>query len=132
MRQDFSNISEPKPAAVDPSMLSGPAIGGFADEDPFGRFVQFLKKRLWVVALALVMGWSIGVAANHFIPKLYTAQADIKVAEDKSSQFRLEPTQELTGDEDTAEKLDTEIEILGSSKVIPRLKKNNSFAPLGE
>jgi capsular exopolysaccharide synthesis family protein len=136
VRQDFNHISENKPADGDPGMPQEQAIGGFADEDPFGRFVQFLKKRLWVVALALVMGWSIGVAANHFIPKLYTAQADIEVAEDKSSEFRLEPTQELTGDEDTAEKLDTEIEILRSRDLALEtirslhLESNPGFLPL--
>lgn len=136
MRQDFSNISEPKPAAVDPSMLSGPAVGGFPDEDPFGRFVQFLKKRLWVVILAMLVGWFIGVAANHFIPKLYTAQANIEVAEDMSSQFRLEPTQGFTGDDNTAEKLDTEIEILRSRDLALEtiralhLESNPGFLPL--
>ena len=98
-------------------MLQGPTLSGFADEDPFGRFVQFLKKRLWVILLAMALGWLIGVAANHFIPKLYTAQANIEVAEDKSSQFRLEPTQDTAGFEDTAEKLDTEIEILKSREL---------------
>ena len=94
MRRDFNHISEAKPADADPGMLQGPTLSGFADEDPFGRFVQFLKKRLWVILLAMALGWLIGVAANHFIPKLYTAQANIEVAEDKSSQFRLEPTQD--------------------------------------
>ena len=136
MRQDFIRNSEAKPTDIDPGLQQVTAVGGFADEDPFGRFVQFLKKRSWIIVLAVVMGWFVGVAANYLIPKLYTAQANIEVAEDVSSQFRLEPNLGLGGDEDDAQKLDTEIEILRSRNLALEtirslhLESNPGFLPL--
>src|SRR5260370_28214103 len=100
---------------MDLAMQQGAMPGGFPDEDPFGRFVQFLKKRAWLIGVAIVVGLLIGVLANHFLPKLYTAQATIEVqSNDLSSQFRLEQIQGLTGGEDTSQRLDTEIEIIRS------------------
>ena len=85
------------------------------DEDPFGFFVRFLKKRGWIVVVAVALGYLGAVVANHILPKLYTAEASIEIqAEDASSQFRLEQVQDLSGSVDTSERLDTEIEILRS------------------
>jgi succinoglycan biosynthesis transport protein ExoP len=107
--------SEPTQASMDLAMQQGAMPGAFPDEDPFGRFVQFLRKRAWLIGVAVVVGLLIGVIANHLLPKLYTAQATIEVqSSDPSSQFRLEQVQDLTGGEDTGQRLDTEIEIIRS------------------
>src|SRR6266568_7302557 len=122
---------------MDVAMQPSAMPGGFPDEDPFGRFLQFLKKRAWLVAVALVVGLFSGIAANHILPKLYTAQATIDVeAQDISSQFRLEQVQDLTGGEDTSQKLDTEIAILRSRNLAMEtirtlhLESNPDFVPL--
>jgi len=95
-------------------MNAGAPIGDFHDEDPFRHVIQFLKKRLWIVGVAVLLGFLGGVVVNHFSQRLFTAQANIEVeSEDMSSQFRLEQMQGGAG-EDTSEKLDTEIEILHS------------------
>ena len=95
-------------------MNAGAPIGDFHDEDPFRQVIQFLKKRLWIVGVAVLLGFLGGVVVNHFSQRLFTAQANIEVeSEDMSSQFRLEQMQGGAG-EDTSEKLDTEIEILHS------------------
>ena len=58
--------------------------GAMLNEDPFGFFVRFLKKRGWIVVVAVALGFLGAVVANTFLPKLYTAQASIEIqAEDK-------------------------------------------------
>jgi capsular exopolysaccharide synthesis family protein len=114
--------------------IAGPGIG--TDIDPVGRFVQFLKKRGWVIAVAAVTGLLIGLLLNHIQPKLYTAQANLEVAADISSQFRLEQVQGMSEDVDDSEKLDTELEVLRSRTLAYEtikalhLESNPGFAPL--
>ena len=107
------------------------------NEDPFGFFIGFLKKRGWIVLVSVALGFLGAVVANHILPKLYTAQASIEIqAEDKSSQFRLEQVQDLGAAEDTSERLDTEIEILRSRDLALdtiqalHLESNPDFLPL--
>jgi succinoglycan biosynthesis transport protein ExoP len=105
------------PSSTNPDLAigAGAPMGGLHDEDPFRRIVQFLKKRIWIVGVAVLLGYLGGVLVNHFSPRLFTAQASIEVqSADISSQFRLEQAQDLGAAEDTSEKLDTEIEILHS------------------
>ncbi len=115
MKQEFTQDSEPKPSQSNLAMQPNAMPGAIIDEDPFGLFIRFLKKRGWIVILSVALGLLIAVVANHVVPKLYTAQASIEIqAEDMSSQFRLEQVQEMSGSSDTSERLDTEIEILRS------------------
>ncbi len=115
MNSKSNQSSEPAKGSTDPAMQQDAMPGGIPDEDPFGRFIQFLKKRAWLIGIAVGVGLLIGVMANYFLPKLYTAQATIEVqSNDPSSQFRLEQIQGLTGGEDTSQRLDTEIEIIRS------------------
>lgn len=136
MRQDSSQSSEPMQSSVDVALQQAPAVGGLPDEDPFRPFFQFLKKRGWLIAVALLTGWLGGILANHLQDKKYTAQANIEISADTSSQFRLEPAQALTDEESDAEKLDTEIEILKSRSLALEtirslhLERNPDFEPL--
>src|SRR5579863_873116 len=111
--------------------------GAILDEDPFGYFIRFLKKRGWIVLVAVTMGFLGALVANRILPRLYTAQASIEIqAEDTSSQFRLEQVQGLGGSADTSERLDTEIEILRSRDLALEtiralhLENNPDFLPL--
>jgi succinoglycan biosynthesis transport protein ExoP len=136
VRQDPIQGSEPTQSSIDGVLQPVTMVDAFHDEDPFRPFFQFFKKRGWLIAGTLFTGWLGGIAANHFLPKEYTAQANIEVAADTSSQFRLEAAQDLTGSEDDAEKLDTEIEILRSRSLaletirMLHLESNPDFAPL--
>ncbi len=88
------------PAAGNPELAVNTAnpVGGFGDEDPFARIVQFLKKRAWIVGVTIALGLLVSRLVNHFSTRLYTAQASIEVeSEDVSSQFRLEQMQDLRG-----------------------------------
>ena len=136
MNRSSNQDIESPPSNVGVATQQDATLGGFADEDPIRPYLQFLKKRAWIIALALVVGWLVGEIENYIQPKLYTAQASIEVAADISSQFRLQPTQELSGESDDAEKLDTEIEVLRSRNLALEtiralhLESNPEFAKL--
>ncbi len=110
-----TNQSAESTASNTDSMQQGVLPGSFQEEDAFRRFVQFLKKRSWIVAVGLAVGLLAGSVANRILPRLYTAQASIEVeSQDISSQFRLEQVQALSSGDDTSERLDTEMAILRS------------------
>jgi len=114
VKQSNDQSSESMSSGIDLTLLQGAMPGAFPDGDSFGRFVQFARKRGWLILTGIVVGVAAGVTANLIMPKLYTAKAEIEVKSDMSAQFRLEQVQDLTGDSDDSEKLDTEIEILRS------------------
>jgi polysaccharide biosynthesis transport protein len=133
LRQESDQSSE---STTNPP-LRGAMPGGISDEEGFARFLQFLKKRAWLVGIGAVCGLLAGTVANHFLPKLYTAEASIEVqGDDLSSQFRLEQVQDLAANEDTSERLNTEIEILRSRDLALEsirtlhLESNTNFLPL--
>lgn len=121
--------------AADNSIIPSSAQIGTDESESFARFVQFIKKRIWLLAAFVVAGLAAGIGANLILPKLYTAVANIEVAEDMSAQFRLEQVQDLSGGDDS-EKLDTEIEIIRSNTLALEtiralhLESNPDFAPL--
>ncbi len=117
-------------------MMSIGQMAGFEPEgDSFGKFVQFLKKRGWMIACGVALGLGAAITANVLMHKQYTATAQINIVPDTSSQFRLEPAPDL-GVDDAAQKLDTEIEILRSRTLALEtirtlsLDKNSAFLPL--
>ena len=131
VREQSNQGSEPIPDDVD---FAGPGIG--TEVDPVGRFIQFLKKRGWLICVAAAVGLLVGIALNYIQPKLFTAQANLEVAADVSSQFRLQQVSGLGGDEDDSEKLDTELEVLRSRTLAYEtikalhLESNPGFVPL--
>ncbi len=114
LKKDQQHQQETSPADSNYTTQLDPLVGGSEEGDAFARFLQFLKKRAWIILAFMVAGLGVGIGANLILPKLYTAVANIEVAEDLSSQFRLEQVQDFSGGDDS-EKIDTEIEILRSS-----------------
>ena len=82
--------------------------------EAFGKFIQFLRKRGWIIGAGLLLGVVAAVAANILMQRRYTAYAEIEIVPDRSSEFRLEQVQDLGGESDDAERLDTETRILES------------------
>jgi capsular exopolysaccharide synthesis family protein len=137
LRQESSQIPEQVPGGFDVSTQQGAVPSIALDEDAIGRFIRFLRKRAWIVGVAVALGYLAGTVANRFMRKLYTAGASIEVrAQDESSQFRLQQIPDLGGYEDTSERLDTEIEILRSRNLALEtirnlhLGENPDFIPL--
>ena len=118
-------------------MQQATAPGTVLDEDSFTRFLQFAKKRAWIIAVTTTLGFLAGVVANYTMQKLYTAVASIEVqGQDVSSQFRMQQVPDLAAAVDTSERLDTEIEILRSRNLAMEtiqalhLAENPDFVPL--
>jgi capsular exopolysaccharide synthesis family protein len=110
--------------------------GMAADGEAFGRFIQFLKKRSWLVVVGVLLGIASGMTTNMTAIKEYTAFSDIEIVPDNSGQFRLEQGQDMSSFSDDASRMDTEIEILQSRSLaletIEKLKldRDNNFIPL--
>src|ERR1700758_3875934 len=105
------------------------------EEEAFGRFIQFLRKRGWLILIGLALGLAVATIANFATQKLYTAFADVEIVPDKSGEYRLEAIQDFSGGDD-AEKLDTETQILESRTLALQtinslhLDKNSDFLPV--
>lgn len=107
-----------------------PQMGFNAEGDAFGRFVQFLKKRGWIMVAGLALGCAVALAVNVTSRRLYTALARVEIVPDRADEFRVSTVQELGAGIDDAEKLDTEIEVLKSRsmalRVVQALHLNNN------
>ena len=93
MRQIPNQNSEPITANFDPGMQQPLTVEG----ESFGRFIQFLKKRGWIVLLTVGVGFAAAVIVNIGMHKQYTAVAQIEIVPDMSSEFRLEQVQDFRG-----------------------------------
>jgi len=121
-------------SAVENNMIPQQGLGG--DGEAFGRLVQFLKKRSWIIVVGLALGIVSGVAKNITTEKQYTASADVEIVPNNSDQFRLEQVQGMDSFSDDAEKLDTETQILESRALALQtikslhLERNADFLPM--
>ncbi|HLY43600.1 MAG TPA: polysaccharide biosynthesis tyrosine autokinase [Terracidiphilus sp.] len=115
---------------------AGPMLETSGEGDSLGRFVQFLKKRGWLILVAMLVGLGGAIAVNLLMHKQYTAYAQIEIVPDMSEEFRLEQIQDLASGNDDAEKLDTETQILRSRSLALQtitslhLEANPDFLPL--
>lgn len=113
-----------------------PQTGFAADGEAFGRFVQFLKKRGWLVAAGVAVGCVLALAVNMTSRRLYTALVRVEIVPDQSQEFRVSTGPGLDAGLDDASKLDTEIEVLKSRSMVLRvvqtlnLNNNPDFMPL--
>lgn len=99
----------------DTSEIERGPVADNQQEEGFGALVEFIKKHIMVLGAVLLLGLAVAQAVNVLRPKLYTAFAQIEIAGDQSSQFRLGDTQGLAGlGGGDAEKIDTEIQVLKS------------------
>ena len=137
MEQKFDRDPELAVSSNTPTQ-PGTMPGIMPDEDTFGRLILFLKKRAWIMVVGVTVGYLCGVAANHLMQRLYTAQATIEISgQDTASQFRLEQIPDLASD-DSSMRLDTEIEILRSRNLAfetirtLHLEKNPDFLPFSD
>ncbi|GAB0117733.1 GumC family protein [Acidisoma sp. 7E03] len=96
--------------------MAGPQLdASFAAEPiavPFGRFFAILRRRLWLIVLALVLGIGAALAAVERMPKLYTAEASLII---EPQRTQVSDLQAISNDaEDSASLMRTQIDILSS------------------
>ncbi len=121
-----------EPADPD-SGLSPVPPGNLVEDDPIGHIFLFIRKRGLIVLFTFIIGLALAVSIILLQTKAYTASAKIEVKQDTSQQFRLEQVPGIAGDDDDSEKIDTEIEILGSRTLametitVLHLQENRDF-----
>ncbi len=132
MKSSSLQTAEPVlPASAEIGLPHSPISG----EDSIGKFVQFLKKRGWLILAATAIGLTAAIIVNFMSTRLYTASAQVEIVPDRSGEFRLTQIQDFDGGDD-AEKLNTEIQILESRTLALEtikslhLESNPDFLPL--
>jgi succinoglycan biosynthesis transport protein ExoP len=103
-----------------------PAAGTFDPERPgtssnvsdtsLSEAVATLRKRLWILILAAVLGASYGAYSALTQPKLYRASSIIQVQSGASNQYRLDQSYDFSDDSQT--KMNTEVIILKSDTLL--------------
>jgi uncharacterized protein involved in exopolysaccharide biosynthesis len=88
--------------------ITGNVSSGFstaAADNTLSEALLTLKKRRWIVIVAMLLGLIYGVYKAKTQPKLYNAFGQIQVRSGSSNEFRLDAAQAITGDTDTASKM---------------------------
>jgi succinoglycan biosynthesis transport protein ExoP len=92
-----------------------------------------LRKRRWVLVVAVALGLAYGIFTAQFQEKLYESYGRIQVRSGSSNEYRVNA---VTGSEDTGSRLLTEIEIIKSDsmmlKVAREMDLSNNANFLGE
>jgi succinoglycan biosynthesis transport protein ExoP len=78
-----------------------------------------LRKRRWVLIIAVLLGLAYGVFQAESQPKLYDAYGRIQVRSGSSNEYRVSAAQGLDGD--AASKMLTEIEIIKSDSLMLKI-----------
>lgn len=87
-----------------------------------------LKKRRWIVILAVLLGFVYGVYKAKTQPKLYNAFGQIQVRSGSSNEYRLDAAAVMGGGADTASKMLTEIQILKSDSLMLTVAREMDLA----
>src|ERR1700733_4148489 len=75
-----------------------------------------LRKRRWVLIIAVLLGLAYGVFKAESQPKLYDAYGRIQVRSGSSNEYKVSAVQGYAGD--SSSKIFTEIDILKSDRLI--------------
>jgi succinoglycan biosynthesis transport protein ExoP len=86
-----------------------------------------LKKRRWIVIVAVLLGLVYGIYKAKTQPKLYNAFGQIQVRSGSSNQFRLDAAS-MVGDTDTGSKMLTELQILKSDSLMLTVAREMDLA----
>jgi capsular exopolysaccharide synthesis family protein len=88
--------------------------------------VATLRKRLWILILAAILGVSYGTYTALTQPRLFTATSTIQVHSGSSNQFRLDASSDFTGDSQTH--MNTEVMILESDTLLTNVARDLDLA----
>jgi polysaccharide biosynthesis transport protein len=98
-----------------------------ATDSTLSEAILTLKKRRWIVIVAVLLGLVYGVYKAKTQPKLYDAFGQIQVRSGSSNEYRLNAVQAMGGS-DTASKMLTEIEILKSDSLMLTVAREMDLA----
>src|SRR6185437_8892745 len=121
----FQNM-QPPPSVEIPEMHSS-GFGSTNTDTTLSEAILTLKKRRWIIVIAVLLGLLYGFYKAETQPKIFVALGRIQVRSGSSNEYRLSAVQALTGT-DTNSKMLTEIEILKSDSLMLTVAKEMDLA----
>jgi len=113
------------PSTVVPDLRhSGAAPEG--GDTSLAEALATLRKRLWVLILAVILGASYGAYKAYTQPKVFEAASTIQIHNGASNEYKLDAAEEYGGDSQT--KMNTEVAILTSDTLLYTVGKEMNLA----
>jgi succinoglycan biosynthesis transport protein ExoP len=103
-----------------------PGMGSGVSDTSLSEAVATLRKRLWILILAVVLGASYGLYTALTQPRLYKATSTIQVHSGASNQYRLDQAYDFGDDSQT--KMNTEVFILESDTLLTDVARDLDLA----
>ncbi len=97
-------------------------------DNTLSEAILTLKKRRWIVIVAVLLGLVYGVYKAKTQPKLYNAFGQIQVRSGSSNEYRLDAAAAMGAGTDTASKMLTEIQILKSDSLMLTVAREMDLA----
>lgn len=119
--------STPTPAAVGPLGVT-PSLSNAAGRDTtLSDALLTIRKRKWVIAVALVLGLAYGYYKGVTQPRIYEAAGRIEIRSGSSNQYRV-GTSATTGMDNVSSRIPTEVAILQSDTLLLTVAKDLDLA----
>jgi succinoglycan biosynthesis transport protein ExoP len=126
----FTHAQVPPPV---PPEINASGFSTTVTDTTLSEALITLRKRRWVLVVAVALGLAYGIFTAQFQEKLYESYGRIQVRSGSSNEYRVNA---VTGSEDTGSRLLTEIEIIKSDsmmlKVAREMDLSNNANFLGE
>jgi succinoglycan biosynthesis transport protein ExoP len=119
----FQNTQAPPPGAPETNQ-SG--FSTMVTDTTLSEALITLRKRRWVLIVAVTLGLAYGIFTAQFQPKSYEAYGRIQVRSGSSNEYRVSAVQGYGGD--SASKMMTEIEILKSDTLMLKVAREMDLA----
>jgi polysaccharide biosynthesis transport protein len=103
------------PTTVEPE-LRRPGLAPEADDTSLSEALATLRKRAWLLILAVVLGASYGYYKAYTQPRVFEAACTIQIHNGASNEYKLNGAEEYGGDSQT--KMNTEVAILKSDTLL--------------
>lgn len=114
------------PPAFGASDPQRPGMSSAAGDTSLSEAVATLRKRLWLLILAAVLGVSFGAYKALTQPKLYDASSIIQVQSGASNEYRLDQAFDYSDDSQT--RMNTEVLILKSDTLLAEVAEEMDLA----
>lgn len=121
----FQNM-QPSPGG-DTQELNSSGFNAMATDTTLSDALLTLKKRRWIVMIAVLLGLAYGIYKAKTQPKLFVASGRIQVRSGSSNEYRLSAVQAIGGIDNNSKML-TEIEILKSNSLMLTVAREMDLA----
>jgi len=116
----------PPPLVGAPEPPQQPVVGSGISDTSLSEAVATLRKRKWVLLVAVVLGASYGAYKGYTQPKLYEADGTIQVHNGASNEYRVDASSDYSDDSQT--KMNTEVAILKSDALLETVAREMNLA----